>query len=443
MPLPAATPPVIDYCNIDQQQFDVILGEVKKQNPNAIKVLPDCLKMNRKLMLQAAIADSTQFQYASDSLKKDSTFVRRVAKIRPEVLQYAAINLLQDPNFIEESIYTSRDAIKYADAKLRDDILFMRKMIALDSSNYQFASERIKNMAEFIEMTLKDNGMMLAYTPDVIKNDRKYVRMAVESNINAFQYAGNRFKNDVEFLGFTTKSSSIKSEDELKKFLQQNYLKQPEEKHLTVKIFNKAKLFATNKIIDRKYISKWYKTNNTLAENQIDDMMLIPADSRNYSTYWKDDFKKFPHLADKIENFFLNRHVDKNTISNLYTTYLWNVKSNPNTVAFNLYLLRDSNDSELGRAGFANITSLSAIAQYDGSNWQLSVIEVIFDKEIKLDISYPQGHKKFEMWDLYVTDKNDKNPKIIFRVDDRFEEYFEVYEEVGGGKYRSRVKVRN
>jgi hypothetical protein len=40
------------------------------------------------------------------------------------------------------------------------------------------------------------------------------------------------------------------------------------------------------------------------------------------------------------------------------------------------------------------------------------------------------------LWDLYLNDKKDKNPKIIFKVSDPFGEHFEVFEEQKGGKYQ-------
>ena len=61
---------------------------------------------------------------------------------------------------------------------------------------------------------------------------------------------------------------------------------------------------------------------------------------------------------------------------------------------------------------------------------------MIFDSEIKADVAYEDGQKKYILQDLYVEDKADKNPKLLFRVEDKYNEYFEIFAEQKGGKYK-------
>jgi hypothetical protein len=206
-----------------------------------------------------------------------------------------------------------------------------------------------------------------------------------------------------------------------------------------VKVFtDKGKFSDKEKIIDRNYVVKWQKNLNFKDLNDdgraTDDFRLISVESKNYSNLWRQDFVKYPDLIKKIEGFFARHNIPENTIDGLSTTFLWQVKDKPLTLVFNLYLLRDSTDIDLG-SSFSNITSLTAIAQKKDGNWKLTVVEVIFDSEVKVDFAYTNGHKKYIFWDLYRVDKKDQNPKIIFKVEDRFNEYFEVFEEQSGGKY--------
>jgi hypothetical protein len=439
-PAPQAEPePDFDFsnasCNIDEDGINEIIVEVKKRKNNVIKTLPNCLKLNRSLMMRAAIIDPSEFEYASDILKEDESFVHRMIEINPEILKFAAQSLRRDHDFMEQATYLNRNALQYADPKLLDNKIFIRNMIKIDAQNYMFASDRLKENTEFATTAFADNGMLLKYAPDSIKNDKKIVTIAVKSNADALQYAGDKLKADETLKKLAIKKSSL-NEEELKKFLKENYLNDSDKKNVGIIIDNRMKFFADNKIIDRNYVTKWQRNYDP----KVDILRLIPADSRNFPISWKDDFKKFPILIDKIEKFLLSHQVDQTTIDNLSTVYFWKVKKKPQTVVFRLYLLRDSKDFELGPK-FGNVTSLTAIAQKNGEVWSLSIVEVIFDSNMKLDLAYENGHKQYVLWDLYQVDDKDKNPKLIFKVEDKFNEYFEIFEEQNNGKYRMIQRV--
>ena len=76
--------------------------------------------------------------------KKMSFFVKKIAKISPEILQFATPEIRGSEIFMEQASYINRNAIKYASWKLFEIIRFLWKMIEIDSHNYQFASDRIK-----------------------------------------------------------------------------------------------------------------------------------------------------------------------------------------------------------------------------------------------------------------------------------------------------------
>jgi hypothetical protein len=295
-----------------------------------------------------------------------------------------------------------------------------------------FASDRLKEIPEFAKLAFKDNGLLLANAPAKIKSDKALVTIAVKSNSAALEFADDSLREDATLQKLAAQKSSIKSREDLAQFLQKNYLNDSNAKHVGTVIDNRTKHFAKNKIIDRNYVTKWQRSFDN---RNNDDLRLIAVDVRNYPILWKDDFKKFPLLVTKIEKFLRNHKVDQNTIDSLSTTYFWKVKKNPQTVVFNLYLVRDSKDIELGPK-FGNVTSLTAIAQKHGEDWDLTVVEVIFDSEMRVELAYDNGHKKFNLWDLYVVNKSDKNPKIIFKVEDKFRDYFQIFEEQNNGKYQ-------
>lgn len=438
------------YCNITDEFREQILQQVKNKNPDAIRSLPECFKLDRSLILKAAIIDPAQFQNAAEILKSDENFVRRLIKADAETLQYASLKLRFDKTFMESATYLNRDALQYADKRLLDNKLFMKKMIKNDSRNYLFASDRLKEIPEFIEMAFSDNGELLCAAPSKIKADKKLVKIAFKSDNEAIKCAADELKKDKEF-EINKKPISPKERQSLEEFLQKNYVVKSNKKNLNSVISNQEKFFPKDRIIKANYVTKWQRRfiSQSIEESE-KNLRLITVDSRNYPISWKEDFSDYPDLIKKIENFFLNRHVDQSTIDSLLTTYLWEIKSQPLTLAFNLYLLRDSSDEDFG-AEFSDITSLTVIAQRQKNlgqknagqkvkgqkdKWNFSVIEVIFASETKVGIEYLDGHKKYILWDLYKENKNDKNPKIIFKVEDRFREYFEIFDEESGGKYK-------
>ncbi|MBU6140905.1 MAG: DUF4116 domain-containing protein [Proteobacteria bacterium] len=420
-----------EACNNIPAYYDQILSEVAKKNPQAISSLYDCFKRDRTLILKASVIDPSQFQNADESLQEDQVFILRLLKISSEVLQYAAPELRLDPFFMEKATYLNRYALQYASWTLLDNKLFMQRMIDLDPINYKFASDRLKLLPEFASKAFLDNGLLLEFAPQKIKEDKKLVKIAISSNSSAFEFAADSLKTDSELKKLAVTKTSIKSPENLQKFLSQNYFGNAEKEELGKVIKNQGKFFSKNKIIDRDYVTKWQRISGGSNER----WQLIAANSRNYQNSWRKDFKKYPELAKKIEKFFLSHEVAENTLENLTTVFLWGVKKDPLTLVFNVYLVRDSTDQDLG-PDFVDVSSLTAIAQKRKGKWEMTVIEVIFDSEERTDISYEDGLKRYNIWDLYVTDKKDKNPKIIFKVSDKFREYFEVFEEQKNGKYQ-------
>ena len=378
---------------------------------------------------------------ADDILKEDEGFVKRVMKINPDILKYASPKLLNDSNFMESATYISRDSLKYADPKLLDNKLFIRKMIEIDSRNYIFASERLKTIYEFANMAFEDDGMLLLYAPDSIKSNKELVKTAFKSNNLAIEYAAEELKNLKEF-AVKNKTKVTVPIEKITQFINENYLVEQTIKNSSDRIGNRAKFYYKNALIERNYITKWQQVlRPQLPKISNNDFSLIAAESRNYQVSWKKDLSEYPDLITKIEKFFQHHKIDQNTIDNLSLTYLWRIKKKPLTLAFNIYLLRENSDYDLGPS-FCDISSLTAIVQKIGNKWEMTVVEVIFDSEVEMKIGYPDGHKKYILWDLYRTSKDDQSPKLIFKVEDEFGEYFEIFYEEDHGKYELLYRIK-
>ncbi len=418
-------------CQISDNIINKIITQIKESKDKAsiLQNFPRCYKANRNLMLKISIIDPDQFKYADNTLRDDEIFISRILKVQPTILRYASYNLRNDQEFMRRSTYIQRDSLNYASLKLLDNVNFMTKMITIDSRNYIFASPRIKADKEIAKIAFEDDGSLIRSAPDEIKKDIELVKIAIKSNKKAFKFIDKELRKNKDLKEMSKNVTSIKSYDKLKEFLQENYIDKKDD--FLIKIINQGKFFSSNQLVDRKYITKWVSKSQD-DNNEI--LSLVKVLERNYPQSWKSDFANYPLLRDKVFNFFKKRDIDTSTIDNMKTTYFWVVKNDLPTIAFNIYGIRPSKDNALGEE-FSDVSSLTVIAQKQNERWNMSVIEVIFSSEIKFDLSFINGHKRYIIWDLYKIDDNDQNPKIIFKVEDDFKEYFEVYEEQNGGKY--------
>jgi hypothetical protein len=433
-----------DYCSSPQKYYEVILNEVAKKNPTVIDNLPECLKQDRNLVFKVLLLDKTQFQNVSENLHQDKIFIKRIIKADPDILKYVAPEVRADSYFMEEAIYINRDALKYSSWALLDNKLFMKKMIDLDSDNYRYASDRIKSFEEFARPALEDNGLLLEFSPPNVKSNKEFVKIAINSDQDAIKFANPKIALEQEIIDLATDKDPLIESADLEEYLHKNYVQKHEKKNLGEIISSKAKFFKDAQIIDRNYITKWKKSYNVekaQASDSDEEWRLNSMNQRNYQSSWIDDFKDYPSLVQRIEKFFAKRHIVPETISDLRTIYLWKIKDKPLTLAFNLYGISNTND-EILLKNFANVTSLTAIAQLQDKKWRLSIVDVIFNREIMIDPMFEGGHKKYVLWDFYQVNEKDKNYKLIFKIEDEICDYFQIYKAQPNGKYKMKYRSK-
>ncbi len=422
-----------NYCKISNEIEKKILSQIDNSDIDLLKNYPSCYRSNRKLILKLAFIKPEQFKYASSDLRDDELFINRVLKVHPEILKYASKKLRSNIRFMQNATYIQRDSLQYATMNLKDNKNFMTKMITIDSRNYLFASERLKSDKNIAEIAFSDNGLLIKEAPLNIRSDVAMAKIALKSNSGAIDFLSTKIKNNAELLKLSSNKSSIISKDALRDYIIENYTETATQKGLAINIVNQGKFFKDNILAKRDFITKWRRVKKSKSDFE-DKLSLIEVTSRNFPLLWQKDFDNYPLLRDKVIKFFKKHNIDDSTINNLKTTFFWKIKDDLPTVAFNLYAIRSSKDSAIG-PDFSDITSITVIAQKQGLRWNMSVIEVIFSSEVKTNIAYRNGHKKYKLWDLYKVNENDKSPKIIFKVEDKFREYFEIYEEQSGGKY--------
>ncbi len=431
-----------EECQISKNSYQAIIDQVKSKNYNALTSPKNCIKRNQKLVFESCLIDPKQLKYAANIFRNNENFVLRLIKVHPEALLYASDKLRSNQEFIQRALFLYRDSAKFASKELLDNFLFMKKIITKDSRNYIYASKRIQALSEIAKIAFSDNGGLILYAPNKVRNDKKLVMIALKSSSDAYELLSKKLRKDPDIIKIANYEKTHFSKKKLEDHIVKNYVFTSDEKYSGKKIDKEFANFEKNKVINRNYVTKWHKTYKLKGLYLKDKWQLVSLDNRNHIPDWQREMKDYPVLVDKIDRFFKRRLIDQNTIDSLRLNYLWKVQDDPKTLAFNLFLLRDSKDVELAE-NYVNATSLTAIARQtkDKKDWRLTVIEVIFDREVQTDIAYQHSIKKYFIQDLYIEDKDDKNPKVIFRVEDKFDNYFEVFSKMSADKYHLTYRI--
>ena len=106
-------------------------------------------------------------------------------------------------------------------------------------------------------------------------------------------------------------------------------------------------------------------------------------------------------------------------------------QNDKNKKTTNKKLLNKPSDEQINRT-----KPKLVILENKNSRWNLSVIEAIFDSETRMNPTFKNGHKRYILWDLYKTQKDDTNPKLIYRVEDQVKDYFVIFARQKNNKYQ-------
>jgi len=424
-------------CDVYPQETSYLLSQIEIDNKMPIRAMDDCKKANRHLFAQIIEANPDYFQFASDSIKDDEIFISKFVAINPHILKYISERLSSDEFFMFKMAKIYPEALKYGSPKLTDNKKFIKKMITINPKNFIYGSTRLQNDEEIALLVVRSDGRMLKFASDQIQNNKKVVIEAVKSYSLAAKFASNQLQKDSEVKKMSRKIDYSFLEN-FDRFLKENYggLGVGPDGIRGYHIVNMAKFFPEKQIIYQSYITKWERVYKDGVET--DDLRLAAQSTQ--SVGWKDVFKDYPQLIKAIENIFIANQIDANTIEALNVVSFWEVSKTPKVVAFDLYLLRQIDNKYLN-ADISNVVSLSAIAkEKKNKKWEINVVSSTFDADLKMSVAYKNGHKRYKIWDIYQINKKDKNPKILFKVEDKDGEYFDLFVKQINDRYASIYK---
>ena len=418
-----SNPPI---CQISTQKIADIFIEVKN-NLKSVKNLNQCQKNNKTLFsILINKIDPHYIKYADISLRSTSSFFLKFLPLDYKIMQYASASLKEDRRFIIDAVRSNVRILDYINPKLLNDKEFAKKLININSSCYFYLSHKLQKDHNLIEMALKYNPTIFPNIPKKIRSNNKIIKQALISH----PYNFNLLNKDDKKKKIVQELKISYDPDEIlffKKYLKDQYANS--EIGISAlkgyKITNQAKNFLDNRIFYQKYPIQWQKYN--FIKNEIRYKLVINNKLQNN---WEKKFDKYPKLADKIKEF-LSKKIDDSAITSLNPISIWQISDKE--LAFNLYSIRKIIDERVNEE-IINVNSLTAIAILgNDGNWQLDIVDAIYDRNIKTSPSYKKGHKRFYIWDLY---KKDNDLAIIFKIEDEYSEYFEIYQKTKSDNYR-------
>lgn len=401
-----------------------------KINKNFIISLKDCYRNNRSLFAKLMKINPSYLKYAGEKIKSDRRLLEPFLLRYPKIFQHTAYNIRSDKIFIKKITTSYPHYLQYAATEIKDNKLFILKLINNNPQIFPYVSYRLKDDAEVAMIAVSQDGSMAEYVSQKLKNNKKIAVAAVKSNIKSVKFLSKKIQDDADIKKIVNGYNDKYLKD-LPSFLKKNY--GIVDKSISYKkgyrIINYKKLHPNQNLIDEIYKIKW------IVKENIDSTFHYKIKSiKNNHFGWKNEFFKYEGLYETVSKFLSKNNIDENTISKLTLTSLWELDDRGNTVAFNLYMLRDLHD-KYKDSNFINVVSFTAIAQKKQKDWIITKVQGIFDSDIYMQINFKNGHQKYQIWDLYQSDKDDKIKKIIFLVEGDNSEHFEIFAQQPSGHF--------
>ena len=142
---------------------------------------------DRECMRYAILRWRGAFQYATDELKNDKTFVMEYlnANCSDFPLQYASQEVRTDTELLLQIAKVDPRTLVGADRSVLDNKDFIRKVVEI--SPIPFAYSKLSRDKEFVEEVVEINGLTLKYADDFWE-DRQLVMRAVKNNGDAINH---------------------------------------------------------------------------------------------------------------------------------------------------------------------------------------------------------------------------------------------------------------
>lgn len=416
----------LPICAISNDKIADLFFDIKN---NIIKIesLNRCQKQNSFLFsLLINNIDPHYLKYSDQSLTANPSFIIKFLPLDYQIMQYISDPLKRNREFVLNAAKINIDILKYVNPIILDDREFAIKLININPKSFLYLSDKLQGDAKLTMMALKLDADIFPNILDDLRSQEKIIDQAVISHPFNYQLL-TKEQQESDFI--KTLKILPNSDNKLffKKYLKEQYANSEIGMNIMkgYKITNRASNFFDDMVFFQRYPAYWQKY--PIINDQFGYKLVI--DRKNVNN-WEDKFNKYPDLIIKIKDFLSNK-IGNLAIDSMSAISIWEISDQE--IIFNLYGLRTIDDEQISDE-IINVNSLTAIAILEDNKWQLNIIDAIYDSNIKTDISYQNGHKRFYIWDLY--EDSDNNLSIIFKIEDKYSQYFKIYQEDKIGNYK-------
>lgn len=412
----------LPICNISNQKIADLIFEIS-QNNKLIYNLTRCQKRSKFLFsILINNIDPHYIKYADQSLKSNPSFFIKFLPLDYKIIKYAANNLKRNKEFILNAVKSNIEILQYVNPILLNNKEFAKKLINLNPGSYLYLSYKLQMDLDLAIMALKSDPSIFPNIPERLRSIDKVTEEALISHPFNYQLLSiSKKKKD-----WVQELKILPDPDRslfFKKYLQQEYANS--NIFRGYKIAYQAKNYSEDRVFFQNYPVKWQKYS------QINDQFGYKiSNDINSQNNWQDKFSQYPGLSQKIIEF-LSQKISNFAINSMQPIAIWKISDQK--IIFNLYSIRDIIDKEIDEE-IINVNSLTAIAIWDNDQWYLNIVDAIYDSNIKTNIAYKNGHKRFYIWDLYKDEEY--NMAIIFKIEDEYSEYFKIYQEDLMGNFK-------
>lgn len=167
---------------------------------------PSLLKESPYFVLQAAKGNVKTFKYASDQLKQDIPFIKKlISKARRNCendspLYYLSENLRENYELAHEELKKSGLSLRFVAKNLQADRDLVEVAVTQNGLALAYASQNLQGDREVVAAAIKQDGMALQYASNQLRNDLSLAREAVKKSANAYRFVSEKLRDDRDLL---------------------------------------------------------------------------------------------------------------------------------------------------------------------------------------------------------------------------------------------------
>lgn len=214
----------LKYASENAQNSKKIVRVATLQNPKAFQFASNELKSNLQYVRKLMEIDISVLSFASDDIRKNQPIIlEMIQKHHINVLYYADTEVQNDEHLILSLIKEYSSVLKYCDklrineafiysliqidpayfkhahSNLRNDRIFVSKLMRADIRIFGVASDEIRLDVGFVEEQMKILSFdVLKYS--LLGNDKNYISKKINTDLSLFQHAGDDIRNAKEFI---------------------------------------------------------------------------------------------------------------------------------------------------------------------------------------------------------------------------------------------------